>query len=93
MPADDRLGNRGRESAGREVVEEEQRLGALHQDVVDAVIDEVAADRVVASREERDLQLRADAVGARDEHRLANCARLEPEQAAERTDVGEHAAA
>ena len=47
--ADDRLRNRGRQSAGRQVVEEEQRLGALHQDVVDAVVDEVAADRVVAT--------------------------------------------
>ena len=43
-------------------------------------------------REERDLQLRADAVGARDEHRLAILAGLEPEQAAKGTDLGENAA-
>ena len=63
--ADDRLGDVRRQPAGREVVEEEQRLGALHQDVVDAVVDEIDADRVVPVGQERDLQLGADAVGAR----------------------------
>src|SRR3546814_6418674 len=38
------------ELAGGEVVEEEQRLGALHQHVVDAHADQVAADRVAAAR-------------------------------------------
>ena len=33
--------------AGRDVVEEEERLGALHGDVVDGARDEVDADRVV----------------------------------------------
>ena len=47
---DDLLGDVRRQPAGREVVEEEQRLGALHEDVVDAVVDEVGADRVVAAR-------------------------------------------
>ena len=60
----------GEQPAGREVVEEEQRLGALDEDVVDAVIDEIGADGVVAAGHERDLQLRADAVGARHEDRL-----------------------
>ena len=49
-PADDRLRDLRRQPAGREVVEKEQRLGALHQDVVDAVVDEVDADGVVAVR-------------------------------------------
>ena len=39
---DDLHGDVGLEPAGGEVVEEEQRLGALDEDVVDAVIDEVA---------------------------------------------------
>ncbi len=39
---DDLLGDIGREPARCEVVEEEQRPRALNQDVVDAVIDEIA---------------------------------------------------
>ena len=46
-PRDDRLEHVGLERAGRDVVEEEQRARALHEDVVDAVVDEVAPDRVV----------------------------------------------
>ena len=37
----------GDKLAGRQVVEEEQRRRALNQDVVDAVVHEVRADRVV----------------------------------------------
>ena len=46
------------------VVEEEQRLGTLDEDVVDAHRDEVDADRVVPIEREGELQLGADAVGA-----------------------------
>ena len=59
-----------RELAGGEIVEEEQRLGALHQDVVDAHRHQVDADGVVAVELERQLQLGADAVGAGNQHRL-----------------------
>src|SRR4030095_5113601 len=45
------------ELAGREVVHEEQRRGALYQDVVDAVIDEIAPDTVVDTGFECDAQL------------------------------------
>ena len=55
------------------------------------MIDEIGADRVVAARHERDLQLRADAVGARDEHGIAVPVAIEAEQAAERADLGQHA--
>ena len=58
------------EPSAREVVEEEQRLGALDQDVVDAHRDQVDADGVVTVEREGELQLRADAVGAGHEHRL-----------------------
>ena len=81
MPPTICFGHVGREPARREIVEEEERLGALHEDVVDAVVDEVLPDGVVAIGEERDLQLRADAVGARDEDRIAKPARLKSEQA------------
>ena len=69
---DDLDGDVGVEAAGREVVEEEERLRPLHEDVVDAVIDEIDADGVVDAAHERDPQLGADAVGARDEHRIAH---------------------
>ena len=82
-----------RQPAGGEIVEEEQRLGALHQDVVDAVIDEIGADRIVAVGQERDLQLGADAIGAR---RRAPDRGYRPgsslKQPAEGADVGEDAA-
>ena len=81
------------EAAGRQVVEEEERLRALHEDVVDAVVDEVRADGAVDAAHERDAQLRADAVGARDEHRIAVAARAEAEEPAERADLRQHARA
>src|SRR3546814_17384780 len=59
------------ELAGGEVVEEEQRLGALHQHVVDAHADQVAADRVVAPQLLGELELGDDAVGAGDQQRFA----------------------
>ena len=59
------------ELAAGEVVEEEQRLGALHQDVVDAHRDQVDADGVVPVEREGELELGADAVGAGDQDRLA----------------------
>src|SRR5581483_11891361 len=89
--ADDLLRDGGGQPAGGEVVEKEQRLGALDEDVVDAVVDEVGADRVVAPGHERHLQLRADAVGARYEHRILKVVAIEAEQPAERSDLGQHA--
>src|SRR5579862_1585126 len=64
--ADDRFGDCGVETTKRDVVEKEQRRGALHQNVVDTVIDQVMADRVVASRIDGDLDLGPDSVGAGD---------------------------
>ena len=94
MPADDRLGHLAADSRPvAEIVEKEQRLGALHEDVVDAVVHEIDAHRVVPAGHERDLELRADAVGAGHQHRIAETARLEPEQPAERPDVRQHARA
>ncbi len=78
--------------AAGEVVEEEQRLGTLHQDVIDAHADEVDADAVVAVERERQPQLRAHAVGAGDQHRLP-VALGDLEQRAEAADAAEHALA
>ena len=58
------------ELAGGEIVEEEQRLGTLHQHVVDAHGDQIDADRVVAIEHLRQFQLGADAIGAGHQHRL-----------------------
>ena len=73
--------------AGRDVVEEEERLGALYGDVVDGARDEVDADRVVLSHQTRDERLRAHPVGGRDEDRLAHAAGLVGEEPAEASDV------
>ncbi len=73
----------------REVIEKEERLGALHENVVHAHRDEVDADGVVPAVLERELELGADAVGAGDQHRLAVALR-DLEQRAEAADAREH---
>ena len=87
---DDRLGDVDAELAGGVVVEEEQRLGALHDDVVHAHRDQVDADRVVAAGLDRQPQLGADAVGAGDQHRLAVAVERNLEQRAEAAEAAEH---
>ncbi len=64
---DDGARDRAVEPAGRVIIEEEQGLGALHDEIVDAHGDEVDADRVVESRFDRDFDLGADAVIGGDE--------------------------
>ena len=75
------------EFPGGEVVEEEQRFGALHEHVVDAHRDQVDADRVVAVQDMGELELGADAVGAGYQHRLAVTAG-QVEQGAETAQSG-----
>ena len=53
-----------------EIVQEEEWLGPLHQDVVDAHGHQVDADGVVHVQREGQFQLGADAVGTRDQHRF-----------------------
>ena len=77
------------ELAGGVVVEEEERVGAAAEDVVDAVVDEVDADAAVAPGRDRDLDLGADRIGARGEHPPVRRPRLESEKAAERADPAE----
>ena len=79
--------------ARAEVIEEEQRFGAQHGDVVDAMVHEVRADGVVLVHREGDFELGADAVHGRHEHRLAIFLQVEREQAAEAADLAEHLAA
>jgi hypothetical protein len=77
------------ELAGGEIVEKKQRLGALHQHVVDAHADQIDADAVVPVQLLRQLQLGADAVGAGHQHRLAVLAR-QVEQRAESAQSAHH---
>ena len=53
------------------VVEEEQRLGALHHQVVHRHGDQIDADGVVAAGLDGDLDLGADAVIGRHQDRIA----------------------
>ena len=72
---DHRRADLGIELAAGEIVEEEQRLGALHHEIVDRHGDEVDADGVVAAGLDRDLELGADAVGGGDQHRIGKIRR------------------
>ncbi len=53
------------------------------------MVDEIRANGIVPAGHESDLQLRADAVGARHEHRLATRIAIELEQSTERSNLGE----
>ena len=81
--APDELGDADRiEMTDGQVVEEGERLGAGADHVVGAHRDEVDADRVEPADGRGDGRLRADAVGRRDEQRLAIAVR-DRERAAE----------
>src|SRR6185436_17987110 len=49
-----------REFSGGDVIKKKERPGPLHKNVVDAVIDQVASDRLVHAGSERDLEFGAD---------------------------------
>ena len=84
---DDLHGHIRIEAAGCKVVEEEERLGALDEDVVHTVIHEIDADRAMRPGHEGDTQLGPDAVGARDEHGIGRSRSIQMEQPAERADI------
>ena len=73
-----------------DVIEKEERPRAEDRDVVDAMVDEIGADGVVPVHGEGDLQLRADAIDARDQHRLAHAGKVRREQPAEAADLAEN---
>ena len=77
----------GIELAGCEIVEEEERLGPLHDEVVDAHGDEIDADRIVDAGVDGDLEFGADAVICRDEDGIGKARGLQVEQAAEAADL------
>ena len=87
-PGDDGLELRRIDLRRADVVHEEERHRALHEDVVHAVVDDVLPDRVVLVHHRRHLELRADAVRGRDEdHVLPLRDLVKP---AERADSPDH---
>src|SRR5215469_17450611 len=76
------------ELAGGEIIEEEQRLGALHNEIVDAHGDEIDADRVVPAGEDGELELGADAVGSGDQDGVAVARGFQIEERAETAQSG-----
>ena len=88
----DFLGDFRLDLARGQVVHEEERRGALHRDVVDAMIDQVGADGVMDVHLEGDFQLRAHAVHARHQNRVHPLRLVHGEQAAEAADFAQYAA-
>ena len=88
-PFDELLDVVGIELPHRDVVEEEQRFGALTDDVVHAHRDQVHADRVEATGGLGDEGLGADPVGAADQHGVGVAVLGEREQPAEPADVAD----
>ena len=88
---DDLFDDVGVELAHGQIVEEEQRLGAQGQNVIDAVIDEVGANGGVDADGGGDFQFGADAIGARDQHGLAPALQVEGEKGAKGADAAEDA--
>src|SRR2546425_4404113 len=75
-----------------QVVEEEERLGAAGQNVVDAVVHDIRPHRGMDSHGKGDFQLRAHAVGARDQHRFSPAVTVKRKQGAEPADAPKHVA-
>ena len=73
------------------IIQKEKRARTLYQNIVDAVIDEVAADGVVDSGDESDFQFRADAVGRGHQHRRAHLRKRAVEHPAKAADLREGA--
>ena len=70
------------------IVEEEQRLGALDDEIVDAHRDQVDADPVMLAQFDRQLELGSDPVIGRDQQRIVIARRLQVEKAAESAQLG-----
>ena len=71
-----------------EIVKEEQRLGSLHDDIIDAHRNEIDTDRIVAIQLPREDEFGADAVRTRHENRFAVAIPRQGEQAAESAKTG-----
>ena len=88
--AHDPFGHFRVEFADSQVIHEEKRGRALHDNVVDAVIHQVAADGVVQVHLEGEFQLGADAVDAGDEDGILEFLLVDLKQAAESANFAEY---
>src|SRR5450432_598534 len=79
------------ELAHSKVVEKEKRLGALHQNVVDAMIHQVAADGGMNAHGHGDFQLGADTVRAGNQDGLFPFFGVQGEEAAKTANAAENA--
>jgi hypothetical protein len=77
------------EDAHRDVIEEEERTAAVHENVVGGMTDEVVADRVMAVAEDGHLELGPDAVDRREEDLTIGAG--DTERSRERSDIADHA--
>jgi cardiolipin synthase len=77
--------------AGGEIIQEEQRLGTLHHQIVHAHRHQIDADMVMQPGLDRQHQLGAHAVGGRHQHRVGEACRLQVEQRAKPAQAAHHA--
>src|SRR5205807_1730105 len=77
----------GRKFSGRDVIEKEKRAGSLNQNVVDAVINEIATDGVVNAGRESYLQFSANTIRGSYQHRLLHLGKRAVEHAAEAANL------
>ena len=74
-----------------EIIEKEKRTRAHDRDVVDAMIDQILANRVMPPGKDSDVQLGADAIHAGDEHGIFHAGKGRAEESAEGADTAENA--
>ena len=89
----DPLGNARIELAGGEIIKEEQGLGTLNDEIVDAHGDQIDADGVMPVMVDGELDLGADAVVAGDQQRVLVAGGLQIEERAETAEFGVRAGA
>src|SRR5204862_2825580 len=79
------------EFARGKIIHEEHRRCALHRNVINAVVHQIGADRVMNVHLEGQLELRADAVYARNQHRINVLSLIHREQTAKAANFAQHA--
>jgi hypothetical protein len=75
---------------GRQVIHEKQWRGALHGDVIDAVVHQVSANGGMQAHLEGNFELGSHAVHARDQHRVQILDFVHRKQAAEAAYLAQH---
>src|SRR5215475_8565227 len=79
--------------AADKVVQEEQRSGALSDDIIHTHRYKIDADAIVLLHHERHFELGPNAIGGRNQHRMTIASTLEIEERAKSADAGEHSRA